>query len=100
MEFRTDIEVFRLGPLQPERGVHRGAALDAQTRLLDDLAVVLLHGFALRSSEGLSHLDQLVPLGLRHQAGERQQFATLLLREASQVRAIGLDCAKHAHAFV
>jgi hypothetical protein len=91
MQFRPIVEPFGLWRLEPERRIHRGTALDAQARLIDHLAVELLRGRALRTPKCPRHLHQVVPLRLRDEAGERQQFAALFLREPRKVRAISLD---------
>ena len=64
------VEVFRLRWFQPQRREDGRAALDAQARLLDGLAVVLLRGFPLGAPEGLRHLDEIVALGLGDEPGE------------------------------
>ena len=91
MEVGPLIEVFRLRRFQPQRGKHFFTALNAQPCLLDGLAVVLLRGFAFGASKGLRHFDEIVTLGFCDEPGECQQFATLFLREAREVRAIRFD---------
>ena len=98
MELGAIVRSFGLRRLEPERCIHCGAALDAQPRRREHLPVMLLRGLALGASKRLRHLHQVVPLGFCDQAGERQQFAALFLREAGEVRAISLDRAQHAHA--
>ncbi len=77
--------------LEPQGRIDRCTPLSTQTRLLDDLAIVLLLGCTLGAPEGLRHPHQIVAFGLGDEAGECQQFATLLLSQSRQMRAIGLD---------
>ena len=92
------VEVFRLRRFEPQRREDRRAALHAQARLLDGLAVMLLRGFAFGAAKGLRHPDEIVALGFCDEAGEGQQLAALLLREAREVRAIRFDRSQHPHA--
>jgi hypothetical protein len=92
------VEVFRLRRFEPQRREDRCASLDAQARLFDRLAILLLRGFPLGAAKGFCHLDEIVAFGLRDEPGEREQFATLILREAREVRAIRFDRAKHPDA--
>ena len=59
---------------------------------------MLLRGFPFGASKGLRHSDEIVALGLCYEAGEGEQFATLFLREAREVRAIRLDRSQHSYA--
>src|SRR5271156_4464650 len=86
MQLGRLLNLLGLGRLEPQRGVDRSAALDTQSRLLDDPAVVLLRGLALGAPKRLRHFDQIMALGLRNQAGKSQQFTALLLSETRQVR--------------
>jgi hypothetical protein len=97
-ELAAIVEVLRFRRLEPERRVQGGAALDTQAGLLDDLAVVLLRGLAFGAPKRFRHLHEIPALGLRDEAGERQQFPALVLRQARQVRAISLDGTQHPHA--
>ena len=83
--------------LQPKRRIFRGAALHAQARRRQHFPVMFLCRFPLGTPKCLCHLHQIVPLRLRDEAGERQQFAAPILSEAREVRTIGLDGAQHAH---
>ena len=95
---RPLLALFRFRWLEPQRREHRRAALNAQARLLDGLAVLLLRGFAFGAPEGLRHLHEIVALGLGDEAGESQQLAALFLRESGEVRAIRFDGAQYPQA--
>jgi hypothetical protein len=58
---------------------------------------MLLRGFPLGASKSLRHSDEIVALGLCYEAGESQQFATLFLCEAREVRAICFYCPQHSY---
>ena len=59
---------------------------------------MLFRGIPFGASKGLRHSDEIVALGLCDEAGEGEQFATLFLREAREVRAIRLDRPQHSYA--
>src|SRR6185312_11683715 len=92
------LEVFRFRGLEPQWGINFRPALNAQARLFNDLTVALFCSFALGASERLRHSHEIVSLGLRDQAGEGEELATLLSSEAGEVRTVGLDCPQNAHA--
>ena len=87
-----------VGRRQPERRVVVGTALDAQPGALDGLPVLRLLRLALGAPERLGHAAQVVAIGLRDLAGERQQFAALRLRQPRELAAIGTDGLEHPQA--
>jgi hypothetical protein len=58
---------------------------------------MFLRGFPLGASKGFRHSDEIVALGLCYQAGEGEQFATLFLCEAREVRAICFYCPQYSY---
>ena len=79
MELRPIAQVLRFRWLEPERCIHLGAPLDAQSGLLDDLPVTFLRCLTLRAPKRLRHLHEIMPLGFGDQPRKRQKLAPLLL---------------------
>ena len=71
-ELGAVIDALRFRPLEPQRRIHCGAALDAQACLFDDLAVMRLGGLALGAPKCFRHSRHIVPFGLCDQTGEHE----------------------------
>jgi hypothetical protein len=97
-ELRAIVRRFRLGRREPQRRVGRGSALNAQSGLLDDAAVVRFRRFAVGAPKRLRHPHEILPFGFRDESGEHDELAPLLLRQTREVRAIGLDGTQYAQA--
>jgi len=78
VKVRAIVQCVGFRPLEPERGIYFGAALDAQARTLNDPPVVFLRDFALGTSKRLGHPRDIVALRFGDQAREHQQLAPLL----------------------
>jgi hypothetical protein len=98
LQLGTLVQALGSRRLEPQRRINRRAALNAHERRVDEPPIVRFRGFALGAPEGFRHSHEIVALGFGDEAGERQQLAALLARQAGQVGAIGFDRAQHAHA--
>ena len=87
---------LRLRRRQPQRRVGFTAALLTQPGTLERLSILLLLEPAFGAPKRLRHAPQILAVRLGDEPCERQQFATLILRQARQHAAIRLDGFQHA----